>query len=98
MSGPIEIVRVSGEMVHSRSLNDLLEFMSMISLQLGLFNLLPIPILDGGLIAMLLIESAIRRDINEAIKIRLYQAAFVGLVLFAGMVIFNDVVKLLPGQ
>jgi regulator of sigma E protease len=98
MSGPIEIVRVSGEMVHNRSLNDLMEFMSMISLQLGLFNLLPIPILDGGLIAMLLVESAMRRDINEAIKLRLYQAAFVGLVLFAGMVIFNDVVKLLPGQ
>jgi regulator of sigma E protease len=98
MSGPIEIVRVSGEMVHHRSANDLMEFMAMISLQLGLFNLLPIPILDGGLIAMLLVESVMRRDINEAIKIRLYQAAFVCLVLFAGMVIFNDVVKLLPGQ
>jgi regulator of sigma E protease len=98
MSGPIEIVRVSGEMVHHRSLNDLMEFMAMISLQLGLFNLLPIPILDGGLIAMLLVESVMRRDINEGIKLRLYQAAFVCLVLFAGMVIFNDVVKLLPGQ
>jgi regulator of sigma E protease len=98
MSGPIEIVRVSGEMVHHRSLNDLLEFMAMISLQLGIFNLLPIPILDGGLIAMLLVEAVMRRDINEAIKIRLYQAAFVCLVLFAGMVIFNDVVKMLPGQ
>jgi regulator of sigma E protease len=98
MSGPIEIVRVSGEMVHHRSANDLMNFMAMISLQLGLFNLLPIPILDGGLIAMLLVESVMRRDINEAIKIRLYQAAFVCLVLFAGMVIFNDVVKMLPGQ
>jgi len=98
MSGPIEIVRVSGEMVHHRSINDLMEFMAMISLQLGLFNLLPIPILDGGLIAMLLIESVMRRDINEGIKVRLYQAAFVCLVLFAGMVIFNDVVKMLPGQ
>ncbi len=98
MSGPIEIVRVSGEMVHHRSINDLMEFMAMISLQLGLFNLLPIPILDGGLIAMLLVESVMRHDINESIKIRLYQAAFVCLVLFAGMVIFNDVVKMLPGQ
>lgn len=98
MSGPIEIVRLSGETVHHGSLNDLLAFMAMISLQLGLFNLLPIPILDGGLIAMLLVESVMRRDINEEIKIRLYQAAFVCLVLFAGMVIFNDVVKMLPGQ
>jgi regulator of sigma E protease len=97
MSGPIEIVRVSGEMVH-RSAIDMLKFMAMISLQLGLFNLLPVPILDGGLIAMLLIEAVMRRDIKESIKLRLYQAAFVCLVLFAGMVIFNDVVKMLPGQ
>jgi regulator of sigma E protease len=98
MSGPIEIVRLSGEIVHQRDLDDLLEFMAMISLQLGLFNLLPVPILDGGLIAMLLVESAMRRDINEAIKVRLYQAAFVCLILFTGIVIFNDVVKMLPGQ
>lgn len=98
MSGPIEIVRASGEYVQYRSLNELMNFMAMISLQLGLFNLLPIPILDGGLIAMLLIEAVMRHDINESIKMRLYQAAFVCLVLFAGMVIFNDVVKMLPGQ
>ncbi len=47
---------------------------------------------------MLLVESVMRHDINETIKLRLYQAAFVCLVLFASMVIFNDVVKLLPGQ
>ncbi len=98
VSGPIEMVRISGEVVRTRSLNELMQFMSLISLQLGLFNLLPIPILDGGLIAMLVVESVIRHDINEGIKIRLYQAAFVCLVLFAGMVIFNDVVKMLPGQ
>jgi regulator of sigma E protease len=98
MSGPIEIVRISGEVVHHGDLVEMLQFMAMMSLQLGLFNLLPVPILDGGLIAMLLIESAMRRDINEGLKIRLYQAAFVCLVLFAGMVIFNDVVKMLPGQ
>ncbi len=98
LSGPIEIVRVSGETVRYRGANGVMELMALISLQLGLFNLLPVPILDGGLIAMLLVESAMRRDINEAIKVRLYQAAFVCLVLFAGMVIFNDVVKMIPGQ
>jgi regulator of sigma E protease len=98
VSGPIEMVRISGEVVRTRSLNELMQFMSLISLQLGLFNLLPIPILDGGLIAMLVVESVMRRDIHEGIKIRLYQAAFVCLVLLMGFVIFNDVVKLLPGQ
>jgi regulator of sigma E protease len=98
MSGPIEIVYVSGEVLRNRSWNEIFGLMAMISFQLGLFNLLPIPILDGGLIAMLLVESVMRRDINEGIKLRLYQAAFVFLVLFASIVIFNDVLKRLPGQ
>ncbi len=45
----------------------------------------------------LLIESLMRRDISLRIKERIYQAAFVFLVLFAVMVIFNDIVKTIPG-
>ncbi|PYX72921.1 MAG: RIP metalloprotease RseP, partial [Acidobacteria bacterium] len=59
--------------------------------------LLPIPILDGGVIFLLLIEGLMRRDISLHIKERIYQAAFVFLVLFAVMVIYNDLVKTLPG-
>ncbi len=68
-----------------------------ISLNLGIFNLLPIPILDGGVILLLLIEGFMRRDISLRIKERIYQAAFVFLVLFAVMVIYNDLAKTLPG-
>jgi regulator of sigma E protease len=75
----------------------LLEITAAISLNLGIFNLLPIPILDGGVILLLLVESLIRRDISLQIKERIYQAAFVFLVLFAVMVIYNDLVKTLPG-
>jgi regulator of sigma E protease len=70
--------------------------MAMISLNLGIFNLLPIPILDGGMIAFLAIESLIRRDLNQQIKERVYQVAFVCIVLFAAVVIFNDITKYLP--
>jgi len=66
-------------------------------LNLGIFNLLPIPILDGGVILLLLVESFMRRDISLRIKERIYQAAFVFLVLFAVMVIYNDLAKTLPG-
>ena len=66
----------------------------MISLNLGIFNLLPIPILDGGVILLLLIEGLLRRDISLIVKERIYQTAFVFLVLFASVVIFNDVTKL----
>ena len=68
-----------------------------ISLNLGIFNLFPIPILDGGVILMLLIESVMGHDISLHIKERVYQVAFLFLVLFAVMVIYNDLVKTLPG-
>jgi regulator of sigma E protease len=75
-----------------------LRLMSTISLNLGIFNLLPIPLLDGGMIVFLLIESLIRRDLNQQIKERVYQAAFVCLILFAAFVIFNDIAKLHVGH
>jgi regulator of sigma E protease len=68
--------------------------MARISLNLGIFNLLPIPILDGGMILMLLVESVMRRDLNQEFKERVYQVAFVVLILFGAFVIFNDVAKL----
>lgn len=95
VDGPIGIGKATGEAVRQPGWIPILILMSVISLNLGIFNLLPIPILDGGLILMLAIESIIRRDINQRIKERVYQTAFVFLVIFAVMVIFNDVTKLL---
>jgi regulator of sigma E protease len=96
MSGPIGIARISGRAARQPGWMPLLMVMAIISLNLGIFNLFPIPILDGGLILLLLIEGLIRRDISQTVKERIYQAAFVCLILFAGVVIFNDVMKLLP--
>jgi regulator of sigma E protease len=97
MSGPIGIARISGRAARQPGWMPLLMVMAIISLNLGIFNLFPIPILDGGLILLLLIEGVMRRDISQTVKERIYQAAFVCLILFAGVVIFNDVLKLLPG-
>ena len=97
MSGPIDIAKVSGEAAREPGWTPLLLLMAGISLNLGIFNLFPIPILDGGVILLLLIEGLMRRDISLHIKERIYQAAFVFLVLFAAMVIFNDITKSLPG-
>jgi regulator of sigma E protease len=94
MSGPIDIAKVSGEAAREPGWTPLLLLMAGISLNLGIFNLFPIPILDGGVILLLLIEGFIRRDISIQIKERIYQAAFVFLVLFAAMVIFNDLTKI----
>ncbi|MGH9509732.1 MAG: RIP metalloprotease RseP [Terriglobales bacterium] len=97
IDGPIGIAGAAGAAARQEGWTPILLLTAAISLNLGVFNLFPIPILDGGLILMLLIESTIRRDINLAIKERIYQAAFVFLVLFAAVVIYNDIAKNLPG-
>ncbi|HEX6906946.1 MAG TPA: RIP metalloprotease RseP [Terriglobales bacterium] len=96
MEGPIGIARASGEAAR-QGLSPLLELTAAISLNLGIFNLFPIPILDGGVILMLLIESLMGRDISLHVKERVYQMAFLFLVLFFVVVIYNDLVKTLPG-
>jgi len=97
VDGPIRIGQAAGQAASEKGWMPLLELTAAISLNLGIFNLLPIPILDGGVITLLLIEGVMRRDISLRIKERIYQAAFVFLVLFAAMVIYNDLLKTLPG-
>jgi len=97
ISGPIGIAQDAGEAAQQKGWTPLLGLTSAISLNLGIFNLLPIPILDGGVILFLFVEALMGRDISLRIKERIYQAAFVFLVLFAVMVIYNDVMKTLPG-
>lgn len=97
VEGPIGIGRAAGQAASEKGWTPLLSLTAAISLNLGIFNLLPIPILDGGVILLLVIESFMRRDISLQIKERIYQAAFVFLVLFAVMVIYNDLAKTIPG-
>lgn len=94
LSGPIGI----GQQIHQAAAMPgwmpLIGLMAYISLNLGIFNLLPIPILDGGMILFLVVESIMRRDLNQQLKERVYQVAFVCILVFAAMVIFNDITKL----
>src|SRR5581483_1328558 len=77
LDGPIRIAQVSGQAAREEGWTPLLALMSVISLNLGIFNLFPFPILDGGVILLLLIESVRRRDISLPVKERIYQLAFV---------------------
>jgi len=96
VDGPIGIGSAVGAAAREKGWTPLLLITAAISLNLGIMNLLPIPILDGGVILLLLIEGLMQKDISLAIKERIYQAAFVFLVLFAVMVIYNDIMKTLP--
>lgn len=92
LAGPIGIAQLSGQ-AYRAGIVELLMLVSFISLQLGIFNLLPIPILDGGVILLLLVESVIRRDLSLEVKERFAQVGIVFLLLLAVFVMYNDIVK-----
>jgi regulator of sigma E protease len=94
LSGPIGIARETGLAATSPGWQPIIALMTIISLNLGIFNLLPVPILDGGVILLLLIESVLRHDLDQKFKERIYQGAFVLLLLFAAFVMINDITKL----
>jgi regulator of sigma E protease len=94
ISGPIEIARISGSAAATGSARVFIGFLGLVSLQLGVFNLLPIPILDGGVIALLVVETLLGRDLSLGIKERIVQVGFVFLILLMGFVVFNDLSKI----
>ena len=94
LAGPVGIAHAAGQAAETKYWAPKFGLAAGISLNLGILNLLPFPILDGGLILLLLIESALRHDISIVVKERIYQAAFVVLVMFFVYVSFNDVAKL----
>jgi len=94
LSGPIGIAQQTGLAWETPGWGLMIQLMALISVNLGVLNLLPFPILDGGMILFLVIESIIRRDVNMAFKERVYQVAFVLILVFFAYVIFNDISKL----
>ena len=72
----------------------LFELMAMISLNLGLLNLLPVPVLDGGHIAILAVEGLVRRDLSLKVKERILMAGAALIVLLMVTVIYNDIARL----
>jgi len=93
LSGPINIARISGEAMREGGLRAMLGLMAMISLQLGIMNLLPIPVLDGGHIMILLIEGIARRDLSLRVKERIQQLGFAVLATLMIVVLYNDVIS-----
>jgi regulator of sigma E protease len=97
LGGPVGIAPQLGEAAR-RSFLDLISLTAVISLNLGVLNLLPIPILDGGHVLMLAIEGLLRRDLSVTVKERFVQ---VGMVFLLGVIVFvtyYDILKLLPGR
>ena len=94
LGGPVKIGMVIGDAVRS-GISDLFFLMAFISLQLGIFNLLPIPALDGGHILMLLIEKINGKPLSTAIRERTQMIGFSALLFLMIFVTWNDLVSLM---
>jgi regulator of sigma E protease len=94
LSGPVGIARATGEATMMPGWQPIINLMALISINLGVFNLIPFPPLDGAMILLLLIESVMRHDLNQQVKERVYQVAFVMLILLIVFVTFNDVTRI----
>ena len=96
LSGPVGIVTAIGQAA-SYGWQDLLELLALITINLGVFNLLPFPALDGGKVVFLVIEGVTGHAVPEKLQSWLTLAAFAllfGLMLFAT---YNDIIRLLTG-
>jgi len=89
MAGPVTLGRISGDAMRS-GWKPFLGFTALLSLILGVLNLLPIPVLDGGNVAILLVESARRRDLPGKAKEGALLVGFAFLLLFTIGMIFRD--------
>ena len=96
LSGPVGIVTAIGQAA-SYGWQDLLELLALITINLGIFNLLPFPALDGGKVVFLIVEGVTGRAVPEKLQSVLTIAAFgllFGLMIFAT---YNDIVRLVTG-
>ncbi len=93
LSGPITIARLAGDTVQS-GLVDFLRFLAIISVSLGLLNLLPIPILDGGHLMYYLVEAITGKEPSEAVMVRGQQIGIALLVLLMSLAFYNDIMRL----
>jgi regulator of sigma E protease len=93
LMGPVAIAQLSGEYA-ALGWIPLFSLMAMISLNLGILNLLPIPVLDGGHIFIMAIEAIARRDFSAKVKENMLLAGFVVLMLLMVTVIYNDLMRI----
>lgn len=99
-SGPIGIAQASKRAAEEGGVEGVFRMLGFLSLNLGIFNLLPIPVLDGGMIFMLLLEGLLGwmgLKLSMTMRERIQQVGFVFLLLLMGFVIINDVTKFAPG-
>jgi regulator of sigma E protease len=93
LMGPVAIAQLSGESAQM-GLIAMLTLMASLSLNLGLLNLMPIPVLDGGHIFIMALEGIARRDFSVRVKEKMLLAGFVVILMLMVTVIYNDLTRI----
>jgi regulator of sigma E protease len=96
VGGPILIGQVAGQAAR-RGLDDFLAIMALISVNLGVLNLLPIPVLDGGHLVFFLIEAVRRKPVSLKVRERFQQVGMALLLMLMVVVFYNDIARLIMG-
>ncbi|MFP6780931.1 MAG: site-2 protease family protein, partial [Gammaproteobacteria bacterium] len=76
-------------------LNRFLDFLALVSISLGILNLLPIPLLDGGHLMYYLLEFTLRRPVPESVQLAGQQVGFVLLLGLMGLAVYNDIMRMM---
>jgi regulator of sigma E protease len=95
LDGPVRIAQMSG-LAAKQGPSAFIMLMSMVSLNLAVVNLMPLPILDGGSVVMLIIEMVMRRDLSLSVKEAVFKVGFVFIMMLVAFVLYNDITKILP--
>ena len=95
LTGPVGIAQMSGQAA-KQGPSAFIMLMSMVSLNLAVINLMPLPILDGGGVVMLFIEMVMRRDMSMPVKEAVFKVGFVFIMMLVAFVLYNDITKILP--
>jgi regulator of sigma E protease len=93
LQGPVGIAQLSGESAQEGFIA-LLSLMAMLSINLGILNLMPVPVLDGGHILIMALEGIARRDFSMQVKEKMLLAGFVVLMMLMVTVIYNDLTRI----
>jgi len=104
LSGPVKIAQYSGQVTKKSLAKDdngkrnfylILWFIAMISVNLGLMNLLPIPMLDGGHLSLYICEFIFKKELPENIQKTLFLGGFIFLLIIFLLVTFNDIKQII---
>ena len=98
LMGPIGIAQVTGEVINKFGLGEIIVLIAVLSVSLGIINLLPIPFLDGGRVAVLVIEVLRGGKLSKKIESLIHASGFVLLLIFILVISYSDILRLIRGD